>query len=341
MKTLAELAESQGISFKGNGKVTLGSVATIENADSNQIAFLANSNYSKFLKTTQAGAVILTAQDAEKYSGNCLISENPYVTFAHIAQLFDQLNQSLKSHNREIHNSAIISTQVKLGSDVGIGALSFLDDEVSIGNDTVVESHVSIGKGVQIGQNCHIKAGVKLEAGTQIGNRVIIHPGAVIGADGFGLARDKEGWVKIPQTGYVEIGDDCEIGANTTVDCGAIENTVLGHDVRLDNQIQIGHNVHIGDHTVIAGCTAVAGSAKIGKNCFIGGGVGIVGHIEICDGVTIQAMALVTHSITKPDSYSSVPPLQPTKQWRRNAVRSRQLDQIAKRLKQLEKKING
>jgi UDP-3-O-[3-hydroxymyristoyl] glucosamine N-acyltransferase len=169
---------------------------------------------------------------------------------------------------------------------------------------------------------------------------VILHPGAVVGADGFGLARAQHGWVKIEQTGVVRIGDDCEIGANTTVDCGAIEDTVLGNDVRLDNQIQIAHNVTIGNHTVIAGCTAVAGSTKIGANCLIGGGVGIVGHIEICDEVTIQAMALVTHSIKEPGSYSSVSPLQPTKQWRKNAVRVRQLDQIARKVNLLEKKLN-
>ncbi len=340
MKTLAELAQIQDLEFKGDGNLLLKSVATLENATHDQITFLANPSYTKFLNQTKAGAVILSATAAESYQGNALISNNPYVTFARIAQLFHSINENTMKAQTEIHSSAVVSEKVKLGGFVAVGPLSFIGDDVVIGDNCVIGSQVSIGDGVKLGSDCQIKAGVKIEAGTVIGDRVIVHPGAVIGADGFGLARDKSGWVKIPQTGIVEIGDDCEIGANTTIDCGAIENTKLGNDVRLDNQIQIGHNVQIGDHTVIAGCTAVAGSTKIGKNCFIGGGVGIVGHIEICDGVTIQAMALVTHSITEADSYSSVAPLQPTKQWRRNAVRVKQLDQLTKRVKQLEKNID-
>ena len=191
-----------------------------------------------------------------------------------------------------------------------------------------------------MGQDCDIKTGAIIEAGCILGDRVIVHPGAVIGADGFGLARDHDGWVKIPQTGVVELGNDCEVGANTTIDRGAIENTVLGDDVRLDNQIQIGHNVRVGDHTIMAGCVAVAGSAVIGENCLIGGGAGIVGHISICDGTTIQAMSLVTHDIKKAGSYSAAAPLQPTKLWRKNAVRARQLDQIARRVNRMEKKLN-
>ena len=166
---------------------------------------------------------------------------------------------------------------------------------------------------------------------------MILHPGAIIGADGFGLARDKDGWIKVPQLGAVKIGNDCEIGANTTIDRGTLEDTILEQDVRLDNQIQIAHNVYIGKHTVMAGCSAVAGSAKIGKNCLIGGGVGIIGHIEVCDGVTLQSMALVTRSIKRPGSYSSVSPIQETKDWRKSAVRIKQLDKMAKRIAHLEK----
>lgn len=340
MKTLAELARSLSLSFQGDGDLKLVSVATLEGATAEQITFLANPSYAKYLKSTQAGAVVLSTKAAEHFAGNALISDNPYVTFAHVARLFFAENNRALNQVNEIDSTAVISEQATLGHNLAIGPLTVIAEAVEIKDNCIIESHVSIGRGVKLGQDCVIKSGVIIEPGTVIGDRVIIHPGAVIGADGFGLARDVEGWVKIPQTGIVEIGDDCEIGANTTIDCGAIENTRLGCDVRLDNQIQIGHNVQIGDHTVIAGCTAVAGSAKIGKNCFIGGGVGIVGHIEICDRVTIQAMALVTHSITNPDSYSSVAPLQPTNQWRRNAVRAKQLDQLAKRVKQLERKLN-
>lgn len=340
MKTLAELAASQRLTFQGNGDTELNSVGTLAHATPEQISFLANSSYTQYLKDTQAGAVILSAEMAEKYSGNALISEDPYLTFAYVAQLFAALRDKNTKQQSSIHPSAVIEVNEPLGDFISIGPLSYVAKDVHIGAGTTIESHVSIGQGVKLGENCRIKSGVKIEAGSQLGDRVTLHPGVVIGADGFGLARAKEGWVKIPQTGIVRIGDDCEIGANTTIDCGAIEDTVLGNDVRLDNQIQIGHNVIIGDHTVIAGCTAVAGSAVIGKNCLIGGGVGIVGHIEICDEVIIQAMALVTHSIKKPGSYSSVSPLQTTKQWQKTAVRTKQLDKIARKVNQMEKKIN-
>jgi UDP-3-O-[3-hydroxymyristoyl] glucosamine N-acyltransferase len=340
MKTLAELAASQQLTFQGNGDTELYAVGTLEHATKKQISFLANPSYTQYLNNTQAGAVILNAEMAKDYHGNALIAENPYLIFAYVAQLFDQLNNQSNAQQPSIHTSAVIETTKPMDDSVAIGPFSFVASDVSIGAGTIIESHVSIGPGVTLGKNCRIKSGVKIESGCQLGNRIILHPGVVIGADGFGMARGPQGWVKIPQTGVVRIGDDCEIGANTTIDRGAIEDTVLGNDVRLDNQIQIGHNVHIGDHTVIAGCTAVAGSAVIGKNCLIGGGVGIVGHIKICDEVIIQAMALVTNTIKKPGSYSSVPPLQPTKQWQKNAVRTKQLDKIARKVNQLEKKIN-
>jgi UDP-3-O-[3-hydroxymyristoyl] glucosamine N-acyltransferase len=339
MKTLAELAAAQQLNFQGDGDTQLVAVGTLEHATASQISFLANSSYTQYLDSTKAGAVILKPEMAEKYQGNVLLSDDPYLSFAYIAQLFEQLNKQQSLEPRK-HPSAVIDASVSLNSSISVGPLSVIAADVEIGAGTVIESHVAIGQGVKLGKNCWIKSGVKIEAGCQLGDRVIIHPGVIIGADGFGLARGPQGWVKIPQTGVVKIGDDCEIGANTTIDCGAIEDTILGKDVRLDNQIQIGHNVIIGDHTVIAGCTAVAGSAEIGKNCLIGGGVGIVGHIKICDGVMIQAMALVTHSIKKPGSYSSVSPLQTTKEWQKNAVRSKQLDKIARKVNLLEKKLN-
>jgi len=336
MITLKELATSQQLTFQGNGDTTLSSVATLEKAQADQISFLANPAYRKYLNNTQAGAVILTAEMADQYDGNALISENPYVVFAHVAQKLNQ--QPAKA--AEIHPTAAIEPTAQLGQDVSIGPLAVIAADTKVGDRCQLGAHVCIGEGVVMGQDCDIKTGAIIEAGCILGDRVIVHPGAVIGADGFGLARDHEGWVKIPQTGVVELGNDCEVGANTTIDRGAIENTVLGDDVRLDNQIQIGHNVRVGDHTIMAGCVAVAGSAVIGENCLIGGGAGIVGHISICDGTTIQAMSLVTHDIKKAGSYSAAAPLQPTKLWRKNAVRARQLDQIARRVNRMEKKLN-
>ncbi|MCF6301069.1 MAG: UDP-3-O-(3-hydroxymyristoyl)glucosamine N-acyltransferase [Proteobacteria bacterium] len=319
MKSLEQLADILELKFKGDGEIKIVSVATLDTARANQISFLSNPKYKKQLKTTQAAVVIMTKEHAEQYKGNVLLTNDPYVVFAKTAQLFDNKPKPTFS----IHHSAVIDETAKLHTEISVGPHTVIGKNTTIEANCIIENLVSIGDGVRIGKGSVIKSGVKIENRCQIGQRVIIHPGAVIGADGFGLARDKNGWVKIPQTGRVKIGNDCEIGANTTIDRGAINDTILGNDVRLDNQIQIGHNVKIGDYTVIAGCTAVAGSAIIGKNCMIGGGVGIVGHIEICDAVTVQAMALVSHSIKKSGSYSSVTPLQSTDQWRKNAVRFR------------------
>jgi UDP-3-O-[3-hydroxymyristoyl] glucosamine N-acyltransferase len=211
----------------------------------------------------------------------------------------------------------------------------------------VIEAGARLGPGCAIGPNCtvgaqsHLAAHVALVTRVTLGKRVLIHAGAVLGADGFGIARDRDGWVKVPQLGGVRVGDDCEIGANTTIDRGALEDTVLEEDVRLDNLIQIAHNVRIGAHSALAGCAAVAGSAVIGRDCLIGGGAGVLGHLEIADGVTITARTLVTHSIREPGVYSSGAPVEENRAWRRNAARMRQLDGMARRIAALEKQIEA
>jgi len=206
-----------------------------------------------------------------------------------------------------------------------------------IGEGAVLGPHCIIGDDCTIGAHSRLVARVTLVTRVQLGCRVLIHPGAVLGADGFGLAFDRDHWLKVPQLGGVRIGDDCEIGANTTIDRGALEDTVLEEDVRLDNQIQIAHNVHIGAHSALAGCSAVAGSARIGRYCMIGGNAGVLGHLELADRVTITAKSLVTHSIRESGEYSSGVPLQDNRQWRRNATRFKHLDEIARRLSALEK----
>ncbi len=334
MKTLRELADALSLSFRGDGDTPLKAVGSLANAQADQISFLANSKYTHQLQDSKAGVVILTEQMSADYSGHVLLSDDPYVTFAKVAQLF----AACERPEPHVHSQTAIDTSAQVGDGVSVGAFTVIEGDCVVGRGCQIGNQVTLGRGVVLGQDCIIKSGVTIEAGCQLGDRCVIHPGAVIGADGFGLARDKQGWVKIPQTGVVIMGDDCEVGANTTIDCGAIDDTVLGNDVRLDNQIQIGHNVQIGDHTAMAGCTAVAGSTTIGKNCLIGGGVGIVGHINIADGVVVQAMSLVTHSIKEPGNYSAASPLQKTAEWRRNAVRYRQLDQMAKKVNDLVKK---
>lgn len=334
--SLNELADKFNLKQIGDTNHQIKGVATLKNAESHQISFLSNPSYSHQLESTKAGIIIVSEDYSEKFKGNKLLAKDPYVIFAKIASLFQNNSQSYMG----IHDTSIIAKTAIIGKDVTIGPYSIVGENTKIADNTIIEARVTIGNNCILGSNCLIKPNVVVLSDSKIGNRVILHPGCIIGADGFGLARDVDGWIKVPQLGAVVLGDDCEIGANTTIDRGTLENTVLGKDVRLDNQIQIAHNVQIGDHTVMAGCSAVAGSAKIGKNCLIGGGVGIIGHLELCDNVTLQSMALVTSSIKKPGSYSSVSPLQETKEWRKSAVRIRQLDKIARKLNKLEKENN-
>ncbi len=303
-------------------------VGTLARAQAGQLAFLANSKYRSQLTDAQASVVVMRAEDATGHAGTALIARDPYAAFAKISALFEP--RPLRPAG--VHASADIAPDAHVASTAHIGAF------VSIGARSRIEAGAVIGPGCVIGDDCVVGAGCELVARVtlvtrvRLGQRVVVHPGAVLGAAGFGLAMEAGRWLNVPQLGGVVIGDDCEIGANTTIDRGAIDDTVLEEDVRLDNQIQIGHNVHIGAHTAMAGCAAVAGSAKIGRNCLIGGAAGILGHLEICDKVMITAMSLVTHSIREPGEYSSGTPLMDNRSWRKNAARFKQLDALARRL---------
>ena len=327
-----ELADRYGLVLQGDGAVHVRGVGTLAHADADQLAFLANPKYRSQLAQSRAGVVVMRAGDAEGYPGTALIARDPYVAFARLSALFEPRPQRAPG----IHASADIDATTVVASDAHIGAF------VSIGARSRVDAGAMIGPGCVVGDDCVVGAGSELVARVtlvtrvRLGQRVLVHPGAVIGADGFGLAMDRPEngapqWLKVPQLGGVVIGDDCEIGANTTIDRGAIEDTVLEADVRLDNQIQIGHNVHIGAHTAMAGCSAVAGSARIGRYCQIGGGAGVLGHLELCDHVVVTAMSLVTRSIREPGEYSSGTPLMDNLSWRKNAARFKQLDAFVRR----------
>jgi len=333
--SLKDLASRFNLTYVGDDNQSVNGVATLAKAQNNHLTFLANSKYTSQLDSTNAGIVVLS--EKQNYQGNSLISANPYVDFAKIATFF----QNNQKHVNGVHSSAVIAKSAVIATNVSIGPYCIIGENTHIADNTILEARVTIGNNCTIGSACLIKPNVVINCECKIGNRVILHSGAIIGADGFGLARDKDKWIKVPQLGAVQIGDDCEIGANTTIDRGTLDDTILEEDVHLDNQIQIAHNVYIGAHTVMAGCSAVAGSAKIGKNCLVGGGVGILGHLEVCDNVTLQSMALVTHSIKKEGSYSSITPLQKTEDWRRNAVRFKQLDKLARRINKLEKDKDG
>ena len=336
--TLADLAARFGLQSRGDGGQSIDGVGTLETATPEQLAFLANPHYRAQLANTQAGIVVLREADADARRGACLIAADPYVAFAKIAGLFERTVAASPG----IHPSAVVAASARVAASASIGPFCFIGENSGVGEGAVLGAHCSIGERCQVGAQAHLVARVTLVRDVTLGKRVLVHPGAVIGADGFGLAFDKTAsgqgsWIKVPQLGGVRIGDDCEIGANTTIDRGAIGDTVLEDDVRLDNQIQIAHNVHVGAHTAMAGCAAVAGSARIGRYCLIGGGAGVVGHISIADKVTITARSLVTHSIVEPGEYSSGTPIQDNRAWRRNAARFKHLDELVRRVQQLEK----
>jgi UDP-3-O-[3-hydroxymyristoyl] glucosamine N-acyltransferase len=325
---LRELAERFGLELSGDGEHIVHGVGTLARAGADQVSFLANPRYRSELAGSSAGAVVVSRQDAEGLDRNLLISRNPYADFARIGQCFDVHAAARPG----VHPSSVVESGAMIDASASVGPLC------SIGTDARIEAGADIGPGCVIGAGCIVGAESRLVARVtlvervRIGRRVLIHPGAVLGADGFGLAPDAGRWIKVPQLGGVLIGDDCEIGANTTIDRGALDDTVLEEDVRLDNQIQVAHNVFIGAHTAIAGCAAIAGSTRIGRNCLIGGGAGIIGHIEIADRVVIGAMSLVTHSLREPGEYCSGTPIQEKREWRKNAARFRHLDELARKI---------
>lgn len=333
MFTLQAIAEQFELPFKGDGSMAITGIGTLANAQAGQLAFLANSKYASQLKQTNASVVVVSEADAENCPCACLISKDPYTSFARISALFD----SDETLAEGIHPSAVIHATAQVSASARIGAFVVIGEHAVIEDDAHVYAHCSIGQACLVGESSVLMPRVTLVKRVRLGKRVRIHPGAVLGADGFGLAMHKGNWIKVAQLGGVQIGDDCEIGANTCIDRGAIEDTVLENDVRLDNQIQIGHNVRIGAHTAIAGCSAVSGSTTIGKYCLIGGGVGFVGHIDIADKVVIGGGSIITHSIRDAGEYASGTPFQAKHEWLKNAVRFRQLDAMARALNTLNK----
>ena len=330
---LSDLISRLGGEAIGEVLTPLKGVGTIEGASVNHITFLVNPKYRSALAGTMAGAVIVGEKDRDITSKPRIVAANPYAYFARVAQLFSPAAR----HPAGIHASAVVdpaatvAASASIAEFVSIGARAVIGERVRIGAGSVV------GEGVTVDDDCVIAARVTIYSNCRIGARGIIHSGVVLGADGFGFAPDFQtdagGWVKIPQTGRVIIGDDCEIGANTTIDRGAIADTIIGNDVKLDNQIQIGHNCVIGDHTVISGCVGIAGSTTIGRRVMVGGAAGFTGHLQVCDGAVISAMTLVTKSITEPGTYTAVMPLMKHDDWLKNVAHLRRLDALANGMK--------
>ncbi|RUO80570.1 UDP-3-O-(3-hydroxymyristoyl)glucosamine N-acyltransferase [Idiomarina tyrosinivorans] len=336
--SIAELADHVGGKVRGDDSTQISAVATLASAKSGEIAFLANSRYSSQLKTTQASAVIVSPKDDDSDSvAVALVIDNPYAAFAKIAQLLD----TTPSPAEGIAESATIAPSASLGNNVSVGPNAVISEGSVIGDNVAIGANSYIGAEVKIGAGTTIWQGVTIYHRCQIGEHCLLHAGAVIGADGFGWANENGKWIKIPQLGRVLIGDRVEIGANTTVDRGALDDTIISAGCIIDNQCQIAHNVFIDEDTAIAGCTVLAGSCRIGKRCLIGGATAINGHIEICDDVQISGFSMVIKAITEPGVYASGIPATNHREWRRNGARFRQLDDLFKRVKSLESQLKS
>ena len=332
---LGQLAEFLGATLRGDAEKQITGLATLQEAGPAQLSFLANPQYRKFLAGSQAAALLLKEADAEGFAGNALVVPDPYLAYARISHLFDPKPKATAG----IHPSAVIAADAVVDPTASIGAFVVIEAGARIGAQVTLGAHCVIGARSEIGEGGWLAPRVTLYHDVRIGKRVVIQSGAVLGGEGFGFANEKGIWQKIAQIGGVTIGDDVEIGVNTAIDRGALADTVIGNGVKLDNQIQIAHNVQVGDHTAMAACVGISGSTRIGKHCMLAGGVGLVGHIDICDNVFLTGMTMVTHSITEPGAYSSGTAMQPAAEWRKSAARIRQLDDIARRLKHLEKRV--
>ena len=327
--TLGELAVRFGCALHGNPDVVVTHVATLESAGSSALSFLANPKYKAHLAITRAAAVVLNLESVDASPVAALVSKHPYVTYARIAALLHPAPLPAVG----IHSSAVVSSTAVVDRTVEVGAQVFIGEHSRVQANVVISPGCVIGQHVTIGEDTRLMPNVTVLDGSVIGQRCIINSGAVLGSQGFGFAPSSEGWVKVPQLGRVVIGNDVEIGANTTIDRGAIGDTVIDNGVKLDNQIQIAHNVRIGEHTAIAACSGISGSTTIGKNCMIAGQVGIAGHLSICDNVVITGKTMVSASIRKAGIYSGSLHADEARSFRRNAARFAQLDDLAKQVK--------
>jgi UDP-3-O-[3-hydroxymyristoyl] glucosamine N-acyltransferase len=330
---LDEIVARLGGELAGDASVVVSQVATLSSAGAGHIAFLANPRYRRQLRSTRASAVIVPPDFAEDTALPRIIHANPYACYARVAALLNP------PHGRPagIHPGAVVHAAVPVTARIGENVV--IGENARIGENVTLHPGCVIGEGVSIGDDSVLYPRVVVYRDCVIGRRAVIHAGAVIGGDGFGFAREDDRWVKIPQIGRVLIGDDVEIGANTTIDRGALDDTVIGDGVKLDNQVQIAHNVVIGEHTAVAGCVGVAGSTRIGRRCTVGGAGMIIGHLDLADDVHISAGTMVTKSLRQPGQYTSIFPLEAHEAWLRNAAQIKRLARLAERVAELEKKL--
>ena len=332
--SIGELATRFGCELIGDPGIEVSGVASLHNATSNSLSFLASDAYKQQLSSTKAAAVIVRPADAADVPVAALLHDDPYACYARMAAAICPP----PAFEPGIHASAVVDPSAKVAASAHLAAHVVVQEDSTIGENVYVGPGSVIGPGCVVGDGTRLIANVTLARAVSIGKRGILHPGVVLGADGFGNAMTPEGWVKVPQLGGVRIGDDVEIGANTTVDCGAIEDTVIEDGVRIDNLCMIAHNVHVGAHTAMAAMTGIAGSTTIGKRCLFAGQTGSVGHITICDDVVVGAVSYVSKDIREPGTYVASFPAEPAREWARNVARFRRIDALQARVKKLEQK---
>ncbi len=331
--TLGELAVRFGCELRGDPDVPVRTVGTLPGAAADAIAFYVNPRLRHELAATRAAAVVIASEAADASPVPVLLSLRPHATFARIAMLLHPLPVAAAG----IHPSAVVSPSARVAASAHVGPLTQVGAGAAVGERAYLGAGCVVGERVTLGDDVRLVARVTLCDGVSVGARSVLHPGAVIGADGFGFAAERGTWIKVPQVGSVRIGEDVEIGANTTVDRGAIEDTVVAEGVKIDNQVQVGHNVRIGAHTAIAGCVGIAGSATIGARCQIAGQSGIAGHLSICDDVVLTARALVVNDITEPGVYASAVPVEKFADWRRILGRLKRIDTLARKVSSLQR----
>ena len=333
--SLREIVARFGGEVRGEDSVIVEQVGTLESAQPCHISFCSNPRYQRLLHRTRAGAVIVGRETADLTALPRIVCDDPYTYFARLSAF---LNPPV-AVGSGVHATASIDPSVQVDASAWIGPQVAIGPGATVGARTVIHAGCSVGENVIVGADCVLHANVSIYHDCVIGDRVILHSGAVVGADGFGIAWDANCWRKIPQIGRVVIADDVEVGANTTIDRGALDDTIIEEGVKLDNQIQIGHNCRIGAHTAIAGCVGIAGSTRIGRQCKIGGSAMIGGHLEIADNVEISGAAAVAKSILKPGTYTALFPLARHQDWLRNASHIRHLDALAGRIRELEARL--
>lgn len=331
---LGELAQQFDCELIGDPDVQVVRLGTLANAGPDALSFLASDAYRKQLPATKAAAVVLEADHAADCPVAAFVSGNPYATYARMATAICPP----AVYTPGIHPTAFVAESAAVAASAHIAANAVVEENAVVGDNVFVGPGAVVGPGCRLGRDCRVFANATLVRDVTVGERCLFHSGSVVGSDGFGNAMTPEGWFKVPQVGGVTVGNDVEIGACTSVDCGAIEDTMIGNGVRIDNQVQVGHNVHIGDHTAMAAGVAVAGSAHIGSRCLIAGMVGVKGHIEICDGVTVLGKAMVSKSIREPGAYASMFPIEDARTWNRRVASLRRLDKLQSRVSELEKK---